>query len=112
MGTFYGPYAQLRPMYTLLEMFSQLFTLRTCNLNLTPENIEAKKFKVCLEYHIGNCKGPCEGLVSEADYLKDIDQIHSILKEMWHQPSSISKNACWNRPINWRLNRHSSTRKN
>ncbi|RCR71582.1 excinuclease ABC subunit UvrC [Larkinella punicea] len=80
MGTFYGPYAQLRPMYTLLEMFSQLFTLRTCNLNLTPENIEAKKFKVCLEYHIGNCKGPCEGLVSEADYLKDIDQIHSILK--------------------------------
>ncbi|KAA9354887.1 excinuclease ABC subunit UvrC [Larkinella humicola] len=80
MGTFYGPYAQLRPMYTLLEMFSQLFTLRTCNLNLTPENIEAKKFKVCLEYHIGNCKGPCEGLVSEADYLKDLDQIHSILK--------------------------------
>ena len=80
MGTFYGPYAQLRPMYTLLEMFSQLFTLRTCNLSLTPENIEAKKFKVCLEYHIGNCKGPCEGLVSEADYLKDIDQIHSILK--------------------------------
>ena len=80
MGTFYGPYAQLRPMYTLLEMFSQLFTLRTCNLNLIPENIEAKKFKVCLEYHIGNCKGPCEGLVSETDYLKDIDQIHSILK--------------------------------
>lgn len=80
MGTFYGPYAQLRPMYTLLELFSQLFTLRTCNLNLTPENIEAKKFKVCLEYHIGNCKGPCEGLVSEEEYLKDIDQIHSILK--------------------------------
>ncbi|MFC5409672.1 excinuclease ABC subunit UvrC [Larkinella bovis] len=80
MGTFYGPYAQLRPMYALLEMFSQLFTIRTCNLNLSPENIEAKKFKVCLEYHIGNCKGPCEGLVSEADYLKDIEQVHSILK--------------------------------
>ncbi|GAB3906337.1 excinuclease ABC subunit UvrC [Larkinella knui] len=80
LGTFYGPYAQLRPMYTLLEMFSQLFTLRTCNLNLSPENIEAKKFKVCLEYHIGNCKGPCEGLVSENEYLKDVDQIHSILK--------------------------------
>ncbi|MGV3559432.1 excinuclease ABC subunit UvrC [Larkinella arboricola] len=80
MGTFYGPYAQLRPMYALLEMFSQLFTLRTCNLNLSPENVEAKKFKVCLEYHIGNCKGPCEGLVSEEEYLKDIDQVHSILK--------------------------------
>ncbi|GAB3313907.1 excinuclease ABC subunit UvrC [Larkinella ripae] len=80
MGTFYGPYAQLRPMYALLEMFSQIFTLRTCNLNLSPENIEAKKFKVCLEYHIGNCKGPCEGLVGEDEYLKDIDQVHSILK--------------------------------
>ncbi|MGA0558894.1 excinuclease ABC subunit UvrC [Larkinella sp. VNQ87] len=80
LGTFYGPYAQLRPMYALLEMFSQLFTLRTCNLNLSPENIEAKKFKVCLEYHIGNCKGPCEGLVSEPEYLKDIEQVHTILK--------------------------------
>ena len=80
MGTFYGPYAQLRPMYALLEMFSQLFTLRTCNLNLSPDNIEAKKFKVCLEYHIGNCKGPCEGLINEEEYLKDIDQVHSILK--------------------------------
>jgi excinuclease ABC subunit C len=80
MGTFYGPYAQLRPMYTLLEMFSQLFTMRTCNLNLSPENIEAKKFKVCLEYHIGNCKGPCEGLVGEEEYLKDVDQVHYILK--------------------------------
>lgn len=79
-GTHYGPYAQLKPMYTVLEMFSQLFTLRTCNYNLTQENIEAGKFKVCLEYHIGNCKGPCEGKQAEADYDADIEQIHSILR--------------------------------
>ena len=80
LGTFYGPFANLKPMYTVLEMFSQLFTIRTCTYNLTPENIEADKFKVCLEYHIGNCKGPCEGKQPEADYLKDIEQIHHILK--------------------------------
>ena len=79
-GTHYGPYAQLKPMYTVLEMFSQLFTLRTCNYNLTKENIEAGKFKVCLEYHIGNCKGPCEAKQTEAEYDADIEQIHSILK--------------------------------
>ena len=80
LGTFYGPFANLKPMYTVLEMFSQLFTIRTCNYNLTPENIEAGKFKVCLEYHIGNCKGPCEGKQSEADYDSDIEQVHHILK--------------------------------
>lgn len=79
-GTHYGPYAQLKPMYAVLEMFSQLFTLRTCNYNLSPENIEAGKYKVCLEYHIGNCKGPCEGKQAEADYDADIEQIHAILK--------------------------------
>lgn len=80
LGTFYGPYANLKPMYTVLEMFSQLFTIRTCNYNLTKENIEAGKFKVCLEYHIGNCKGPCEGKQSEEDYDRDIEQVHHILK--------------------------------
>lgn len=79
-GAHYGPYAQLKPMYTVLEMFSQLFTLRTCNYSLTQENIEAGKFKVCLEYHIGNCKGPCEGKQAEAEYDADIEQIHSILR--------------------------------
>ncbi len=79
-GTYYGPFANLKPMYTVLEMFSQLFTLRTCTYNLAPENIEAGKYKVCLEYHIGNCKGPCEGKQAEADYDADIEQIHAILK--------------------------------
>ncbi|GAB4017952.1 excinuclease ABC subunit UvrC [Spirosoma koreense] len=80
LGTFYGPFANLKPMYTVLDMFSQLFTIRTCNYNLAPENIEAGKYKVCLEYHIGNCKGPCEGRQSEPDYDSDIEQIHHILK--------------------------------
>ncbi|GAB4055685.1 excinuclease ABC subunit UvrC [Spirosoma litoris] len=80
LGTFYGPFANLKPMYTVLDMFSQLFTIRTCNFNLAQENIEAGKYKVCLEYHIGNCKGPCEGKQSEADYNSDIEQVHHILK--------------------------------
>jgi len=80
LGTFYGPFANLKPMYTVLDMFSQLFTIRTCNYNLAPENIEAGKYKVCLEYHIGNCKGPCEGKQVEGDYNKDIEQVHHILK--------------------------------
>ncbi|GAB3959912.1 excinuclease ABC subunit UvrC [Spirosoma harenae] len=80
LGTFYGPFANLKPMYTVLDMFSQLFTIRTCNYNLAPENIAAGKYKVCLEYHIGNCKGPCEGKQSEESYEKDIEQIHHILK--------------------------------
>lgn len=79
-GTFFGPYANAKAMYALLEMFGQLYTLRNCNLSLTEENIAAKKFKICLEYHLGNCKGPCEGLQERADYDREIDQIKHILK--------------------------------
>ena len=79
-GTFFGPYANAKAMYALLEMFGQLYTLRNCNLSLTEENIATKKFKICLEYHLGNCKGPCEGLQERADYDREIDQIKHILK--------------------------------
>jgi excinuclease ABC subunit C len=79
-GTFYGPFANLRSMHTLLDMFKALYTIRSCNYNLSRENVEAGKFKVCLEYHIGNCKGPCEALVPEADYNAEIEQIHHMLK--------------------------------
>ena len=57
---YFGPYTPVKMINTLLELIGQLYKLRTCSLNLTKENIEKKKFKVCLEYHIGNCKGPCE----------------------------------------------------
>ena len=62
---YFGPYASGRMMHTLLELISQLFKLRNCNLVLSEENVEKKKFRVCLEYHVGNCKGPCEGHQAE-----------------------------------------------
>ncbi|MFO7874562.1 MAG: excinuclease ABC subunit UvrC [Bacteroidales bacterium] len=77
---YFGPYASVRMMNALLDLIRQLFQYRTCRLQLTPQNIAAGKFKVCLEYHIGNCKGPCEGLQSEEDYQATIDQIEQILK--------------------------------
>lgn len=80
LGTFFGPFANQKAMYAILDMFNQLYSFRTCNLNLTEKNIQERKFKVCLEYHIGNCKGPCEGLQTEANYLKEIDQAKNILK--------------------------------
>jgi len=80
LGTFYGPYASVRAMHTLVELLRKLYTIRTCNLQLTEKNIEAKKFKVCLEYHLGNCKGPCEGLFSAQEHDHNIQQIRHILK--------------------------------
>jgi len=79
-SAYYGPYASILTMKTLIEMFMQIYKLRTCSLNLAESNISAGKFKVCLEYHIGNCKGACVGLQSENDYLASINDIHNILK--------------------------------
>lgn len=77
---YFGPFTPVRMINTLLELIGQLYKLRTCNLNLTEENIQKKKFKVCLEYHIGNCLGPCEGLQSREDYDQFIKEIKLILK--------------------------------
>lgn len=79
-GKYYGPYTSVRAMKSVLELIRNLYYVRTCNFNLTPENIQAGKFKVCLEYHIGKCKGPCVGLQEEADYLNDIKLAEDILK--------------------------------
>lgn len=89
VGTFFGPFANPKAMNSLLEMLHQLYPIRTCSLALKASNIEQGKFKVCLEYHIGNCKGPCEGLQSEADYLVYIDQISSILKGNYQKPKGL-----------------------
>ena len=75
-----GPYSSVKNARTLLELLKSIFTLRNCNFNLSEKNIERGKFKVCLEYHLGNCKGPCEGLQSEEDYNNEIAQIRKILK--------------------------------
>ena len=79
-STYFGPYSHLPSMYALLELIKRLYPLRTCNLNLTPENIRNGKFSTCLEYHIKNCKGPCIGLQSHDEYMKNIAEIKEILK--------------------------------
>ena len=79
-STYYGPYTSAGMVRTLLELFRHLYPVRTCNYNLSKENISKKKYKVCLEYHIGNCKAPCIGAYSEDEYNKDIQQIKDILK--------------------------------
>jgi len=80
LGKYYGPFTSLKHMYQMLELIKQLFNLRTCHYNLSAENIQKKKFKVCLDYHIGHCKGPCEGLQSITDYNQDINQVAELLK--------------------------------
>jgi excinuclease ABC subunit C len=89
VGTFFGPFANPKAMNGLLEMIHQLYPIRTCSLALKPGNIEQGKFKVCLEYHIGNCKGPCEGLQNEPDYQIYIEQITNILKGNYQKPKSL-----------------------
>lgn len=77
---YFGPYTSKTRLKVILELIKQLFPLRTCHYNLSEENIEKGKFKVCLEYHIKNCAGPCEGLEDEADYNEKIEQIRNTLK--------------------------------
>jgi excinuclease ABC subunit C len=79
-SVYYGPYTSALMVRTLIRLIRQLYKLRSCNLNLTQSNIAAGKFKVCLEYHLGNCKGPCVGNQEESEYLESIRQIKEILK--------------------------------
>ncbi|MCO5290588.1 MAG: excinuclease ABC subunit UvrC [Chitinophagaceae bacterium] len=75
-----GPYTSVFKVRELLEFIRRTIPLRTCSLNLTKKNIEKGKFKVCLEYHLGNCLGPCEGLQSQEDYNENIKRVRDILK--------------------------------
>ncbi|HZK65125.1 MAG TPA: excinuclease ABC subunit UvrC [Puia sp.] len=75
-----GPFTSVAKVRELIDFIKSNVQLRTCKLNLTPSNIAKKKFRVCLEYHLGNCKGPCEGLQSEADYLEGLKKIRNMLK--------------------------------
>jgi len=77
---YFGPYTSVRMVRVLLELLKELFPIRTCNFNLSADHIESGKFKVCLEYHIKNCLGPCENYQSEESYSEDMEQIRSILK--------------------------------
>lgn len=77
---YFGPYSNVKMMHTLLELFREIFPLRNCNLDLTPEKIAKGNYRVCLEYYIGRCNAPCVGKYTEADYNQNIEQIKSILK--------------------------------
>ncbi|MGG7036854.1 MAG: excinuclease ABC subunit UvrC [Flavobacterium sp.] len=77
---YFGPYTSFKTVNTILDLIKELYPLRTCNYDLSQNNIEKGKFKVCLEYHIGNCLGPCEGLETSENYRKKIDAIREILK--------------------------------
>lgn len=83
-SVYFGPYTSAVMVRTLLDLIRQLYSLRNCNYNLTEDNIKSKKYKICLEYHIGNCKGPCDNLQSEEDYNSSIDQIKQIIKGNLH----------------------------
>lgn len=76
---YFGPYASGMMMHAILDLIKSLFPLRTCNLPLTKHNITSGKFRVCLEYQIGNCKGPCQGFQTEEDYIESINKIKDIL---------------------------------
>ena len=79
-ASYYGPYSHVPTMYGLLDLIYHLYPLRTCNLNLAPEQIRSGKYNVCLKYHIKNCAGPCVGKISEESYCQNIDEIKEILK--------------------------------
>ncbi len=79
-STYFGPYANVKMMHAVLDLARKLYPIRTCNLNLAEESIKAKKFKVCLEYQIGNCLGPCEALQSETEYNENLQQVKHIIK--------------------------------
>ncbi len=88
---YYGPFTSAYAVKVLLNLIRQLYPLRTCKLVLTRENIERGKFKRCLEYHLGNCRGPCEGLQSNDAYDRDIEQIRQIIKGNLHEVINFLK---------------------
>ncbi|SHI98818.1 excinuclease ABC subunit UvrC [Aquimarina spongiae] len=77
---YYGPYTSVKTVQTLLELIRGLYPIRTCNYDLSQDKIDAGKYKVCLEYHLGNCKGPCEGLQEEKEYNDNLNAIRQIIK--------------------------------
>ena len=89
---YFGPYANGTMMFTILDLVKQLFATRTCNLNLTDDNIKAFKFKTCLEYQIGNCKAPCVGYQSANEYAQTIKEIKNILRGNIGEVTQLLKN--------------------
>ncbi len=86
-STYYGPYSHVPTMHALLDLVKKLYPIRRCNLSLSPESIRNGKFKVCLEYHIKNCKAPCVALQSHEEYMKNIHEVKEILSGNTHELS-------------------------
>ena len=89
---YFGPYTNFKTVNTLLDLIKELYPLRNCSYDLTKSNIDSGKFKVCLEYHIGNCKGPCEGFELLENYQKQVDAIREILKGNFKESMKDFKN--------------------
>jgi excinuclease ABC subunit C len=79
-GEYFGPFTSVKAMNSVIELVTKLFKIRTCNLLLSEKNIKSNKFKICLEYHLENCKGPCVGHQTESQYLEEINQARQIIK--------------------------------
>ncbi|SHE62249.1 Excinuclease ABC subunit C [Arenibacter palladensis] len=77
---YFGPYTSMKTIHTLLDLIKSVYPLRTCNYDLAHDKVAAGKYKVCLEYHLGNCKGPCEGYQTEEEYNRQIQEIREIIK--------------------------------
>ncbi len=88
---YFGPYTSIKTVYTLLDLIKGLFPLRTCAYDLAEEKIMNQKYKVCLEFHLGNCKGACEAKESESDYLKNIASVREILKGNFKNSLTVFK---------------------
>lgn len=88
---YFGPYTSIKTVYTLLDLIKGLFPLRTCVYDLAEEKIINQKYKVCLEFHLGNCKGACEAKEKESDYLKNIASVREILKGNFKNSLSVFK---------------------
>lgn len=89
---YFGPYTSMRTVHTLLDLIRSLFPLRTCTFDLSVEKIKAQKFKICLEYHLGNCLGPCEEKYSEEKYDENIEAIRNIIKGNFKESLHVFKN--------------------
>ena len=89
---YFGPYPNVKTVYTLLELIRGLYPIRTCNYDLSEQKIQKKEYKVCLEYHIGNCLAPCESKVSEENYTQNIAAIRDIIKGNFRRSLDQFKN--------------------
>lgn len=89
---YFGPYTSMKTVRTLLELIKSVYPLRTCNYDLSKEKIESGKYKVCLEYHLGNCKGPCEGFQTQEEYHQEIQDIREIIKGNFKSSLQYFKN--------------------